>query len=131
MQKKAECKEKSSKNTVIIFTLGNALGLLVGIVSVSAFSFFASLVGSVSSEVMAFLTSVSLGICAFTAGFVAAKGFKKKGLFVGAFSGVLLFFTIFVIGCIFYDLKLNVNVIPRFVILLIFSVLGGIVGVNK
>ena len=131
MQRKIECKEKSLKNIVGIFILGNAFGLLVGLVCLLAISFFASLIGSVSFEVMTFLASVPLVICAFTSGFVAAKGVKRKGLVVGVFSSVLLFFIIFIIGCIFFNLKLNVNMIPRFVMLLIFSVLGGIVGVNK
>ncbi len=113
--------------------------LLVGFLSAAAFLFvFVLLFAGIffkNEDPGKFLFPVSVGILLFTAflfGFVSAKSYGRKGAFMGALSGGVLFVILFLLALILGFLKENATVTCIFYLAMaIVAILGGALGGKK
>ena len=119
--------EKEGVQTVSKRIIGAAvvgwLFLLAGVL-LSAFVFH---IFSLSEGAIPWVSAILSYIAAFLCGFLAAKGVKSKGFLKGFWAGVLF---------VVIDLIVVLTVQAQFriwnaIILLVLSVFGGIVGINK
>ena len=67
----------------------------------------------------------------FVLSFINAHKIGKKGLLEGLFIGLLFILLMFIIKIILFDNKLYISTMIYYIILIVTSLLGGMVGVNK
>ena len=77
------------------------------------------------------LSSVSLGIGSFFGGKYSAKKIGEKGYLWGLIIGLLTFFINLLVSLIFNASEITLFSFIRFIIILIMSMLGGIIGINS
>lgn len=75
--------------------------------------------------------TISLGLGCLLASFYAAKKIGKNGLLVGAVVGGITFIIITLIGLMASKDIFTVNTLFRLIILMLFSFIGGVLGVNS
>lgn len=76
-------------------------------------------------------STVSISIGGLASAFYTAKKMKKKGYVVGLAVGILVFAIITVVSIIVDKGGFSLNTLFHFVIVVLSSVVGGILGVNK
>lgn len=64
-------------------------------------------------------------------GYVAARLIGRKGLIIGGMNGILLSLTFFLLGIAFFGIELTLIQGIKTVLIIFFSVCGGIFGVNN
>ncbi|MEG0614696.1 MAG: TIGR04086 family membrane protein [Oscillospiraceae bacterium] len=106
------------------------LGGIQTIICLLAFSFIMSKI-DVSGGIISAMSSVALCIGAYFSGFIAAKRHRKNGLLTGLLCGVVIFCIVFLISVIFFKSPISIGLFPKFVMIMICSGIGGIIGVNS
>jgi len=77
------------------------------------------------------LGTVSIAAGSFAAAFYAAKKIGEKGFLSGIIVGAITFLIVTVISLIFDSGSVTVNTLFHFIIIMLSSIIGGIIGVNK
>ena len=77
------------------------------------------------------LATISVAIGAFATAYSAAKKVGKKGILVGSQVGGVIFGIITVISLFIDKGGITVNTLFHFIITMLASLIGGILGVNK
>ena len=75
--------------------------------------------------------TVSVSAGAFAAAYYAAKKIGKKGFFVGLIVGVVTFIAVTLISLIVDDGSITQNTAFHFIIIMLASLIGAVLGVNK
>lgn len=109
-------------------------GMILGVFTTAAFMLvFASLMyllkigGGYASP----FATVSLAAGSFAAAFYSAKHIGSKGYLTGMIVGLLTFALVTVISLIVDRSGLSINTLFHLIIILLSSIIGGIVGVNR
>ena len=76
------------------------------------------------------LSSVSVAIGAFFAGFIAAKKFGKNGILIGALCGAVLFALFTIIGLAAFATAPSASTLIRLIVFVTAAAVGGIIGVG-
>lgn len=76
------------------------------------------------------LSFIAYGGGALTAGFVAARLFKSKGMVLGALSGLLFFLALYITGATMHELGVGTLALIKLVVSILFGCIGGICAVN-
>lgn len=76
------------------------------------------------------MSSIALAIGSFTAGILASKLYRRKGLLLGLLTGLFLFMIITLISLAVSKTGFSLFTLIRFFIIVLSSVIGGIMGVN-
>lgn len=113
----------------MIFT-GTAIGIAVTLLALLIFAaliYFLNLDRAYSTP----LGTVSLALGSFTAAYYVSKRSGHKGYLIGAFVGLISFAAVTVISLIVSKGGLTLNTLFHFIIIVLASAIGGILGVNK
>ena len=118
------------KKGYLIYILGFVIGIVVTAVFITLFAVIMYLSGSAFKYAPVFAT-VSVAIGSLTAAFFTAKKRGSHGLIIGAVIGGITFILITLISLIINRGGVTVNTLFHFIIIMLSSLIGGILGVNK
>ena len=110
------------------------VGLLIGIIVTVASMFIFSMIIYFLNLDRAFalpFSTVSVSLGAFFSAFFTAKKMKKRGYIAGLAVGILTFVIVTVISLIVSKNGFSLNTLFHFIIIILSSVIGGILGVNS
>ncbi len=115
----------------MINTVSSALiGFIIIFILVLLFAYVVTKIDA-TDTIISIMTSVALCVGAYTGGYISAKKRRRNGLFMGVVCGIFMFFVIVVISTFFAQKMAGFSGTTKFVLTLIFSAVGGIVGVNS
>ena len=83
-----------------------------------------------SEELVAAMGCISLCAGSFTAGFVAAKRRRCKGLLIGLACGIAMYLVTFLIGLLLLQSFAAAGTFSKLIFMVLCSCIGGVVGVN-
>ena len=109
---------------------GAALGTATIILLILIISFIIEKSGKLPSGALSYITLAAAAAGAFAGGYSASRILKSSGLLVGGIVGAILFIIIFVAGLI-HGGGLSLFTLYKAAALILFSMLGGVLGVNK
>ena len=118
------------KKGYLIYILGFVIGIVVTAVFITLFAVIMYLSGSAFKYAPVFAT-VSVAIGSLTAAFFTAKKLGSHGLIIGAVIGGITFILITLISLIINRGGVTVNTLFHFIIIMLSSLIGGVIGVNK
>jgi putative membrane protein (TIGR04086 family) len=110
------------------------IGTVIGIVCMAVCLVLAALLMTLTDIPQTAVTvlSVIAGVVgAFAGGWSAGRIAEQRGLIVGAFCGLLLFFTVLILGIILHRSIQIGFLFVKLAVLLLAGMTGGVVGVNK
>jgi len=117
-----------NKKGILVLTsviLGVVVTFLIMLI-LSALMLWLDLNGSLSVP----FATISVAAGSLAAAFYAARKFGSKGYLIGPLVGVITFLVVTVISLIVSGGSLNSNTLFRFIIIVISSLIGGILGIN-
>ena len=110
-------------------------GMLCGIAVITIltllFAFVLVISGAYPTDIISYISLVFLGVGGLVGGYIAARLNKSSGLAVGALTGFIIFLIILIVGLSQSAATISLYTLYKFLILIIFSALGGILGINK
>lgn len=106
------------------------LGVLVTAVFILIFSVFMYF-SQMGYEYATVFATVSLAAGTFVSSFYAAKKIGKRGFLTGIIIGGITFLVITLISLFVDKGSITINTLFHFIIILLSSLIGGIMGVNK
>ena len=121
--------QKNAANKRSIYILGGAIGVLTVIVTMLVFAAII-LIFNIDRAYAAPFATISLAVGCFVAGRIIAKKIGDKGYLVGTIIGGIVFAVITLLSLILGN-ELSLNTLFHFVIVMLASISGGIVGVNS
>lgn len=128
---------KRVKNNIIDKKLLRCLiiGILCGIAVTAILTVICSFVimisGKYPADAISFISLAFLGIGGLAGGYIAARLNKNSGLIVGGLTGFIIFLIILIAGLSSSFGTVTLFTLYKLIVLVIFSMLGGILGVNK
>lgn len=129
--------DKSSKNSksssfiLKSMLFGLLSGLLVCTVFLILFSFVFVKIGAMPHNIVQLLAMLSSAFGSFTAGYTTLKIQREKGLYLGALSGLMLFFVFTLTGFIVSREGFTYLTIVKLILLVFTGALGGIISANR
>lgn len=121
---------KGHSSKLIHILTGVLIGLITTIISMLIFAaaiYFLNLDRAYSVP----LATVSLALGSFTAAYFVARKSENKGYLIGTIVGLISFALVTVISLIINKTGLTINTLFHFIIIVLSSAIGGIIGVNK
>lgn len=112
-----------------IFLKALIIGILVTLLTMLGFAAI-MLLFSVNQNYSVVLATISVAIGSFAAAFYTAKKFNNKGYKIGFLAGLFTFIIVTAVSLIISKNAVTYNTFFHFVIIVIASLLGGILGVN-
>lgn len=106
------------------------LGVIVTAIFIFIFSVF-MYISQMGYEYATVFATISIAAGTFAASFYAAKKLNKRGFLTGLIVGGITFLIITLISLFVDKGSITVNTIFHFVIIMLSSLIGGIMGVNK
>ncbi len=119
--------ENKTVKTVIISVISGIIVTVVSIFIFAAVMYFAGL-DKIYSVIFA---TVSVALGCFTAAYIAAYKNKQKGFLTGVIVGGSVFTVILLISLLADKGSVTSNTLFHFIIFMLSSVVGGVMGVNK
>ena len=111
------------------------IGVLCGIATVTILimllSFVLLISGKYPTDIISYISLAFLLIGGLVGGYFAARLNKSSGLAVGALTGFIIFLIILIVGLSQSSGTITLFTLYKLLVLVIFSALGGILGVNK
>lgn len=129
MKKQMPTSAIGPENIVKPMLLGAVFGLVAIILVLMLLALIMSF-GILPLSAAPAISSVSVAIGAFFAGFIAAKKFKKNGLLIGALCGAVLFALFTLIGLAAFNSAPSASTLIRLIVFITASAVGGIIGVG-
>lgn len=127
-------KVKSSKNSLFLLkalSFGLISGILVCMLFLILFASVFVKLESIPQNLVRFLALFAASLGAFTAGYIALRIYKEKGLYFGAFCGNLVFLIFTISGLFVKGESLSSFTFIKLLLLTFFGALGGVLGTNK
>lgn len=118
------------RKKVFIFIKAALIGTVCTFLSVFLFSFLMFAFEMDRSYATAFAT-ISMALGTFLASFYSAKKIGNKGYLTGLVIGVTVFAVITLVSLLINKSALGINTLFHLIIILLSSISGGILGVNK
>lgn len=115
----------SFKKLFISFGIGTAVCLMILLIAA-----WVLLYRDASASVLNIISSAALCLGSFVSGFAYARLVRNKGLVCGAVSGILTFGIYYIAGLLLGADAFSVLVLVRLILVVLFSCIGGIIGVN-
>ena len=94
---------------------------------------FSALMSKVDApeQIIVIMSSISLCIGAYSAGYIASRRKRQNGLIIGIITGVFVYFIVFFLGVMFAKTTITFNAFTKLIMTLICAGIGGIIGVNS
>ncbi len=121
--------QKNTTSKKSAYILGGAIGVLTTLVAMLFFALII-LLFNIDRAYAAPFASISIALGCFIASRITAKKIGDKGYQIGLIVGVVVFIIITLLSLILGN-KLSINTLFHFVIIILSSLSGGIVGVNS
>lgn len=112
------------------YLFGLIIGTAVTVISAALFALVMYLFEIDSSFAVPFAT-VSLALGSFVASFFTSKKIGDRGYIVGLLIGTVIFIAVTLIALISSFDGVGINTLLRFIIIILASMIGGILGVNQ
>lgn len=122
-------KFKKCVNKKAAYVLGGLIGMLVSIISMFVFAAII-LIFNIDRTYSIPFSTISVAIGGFIASRLIAKKIGDRGYLIGIITGLLIFAFLLIISIISGG-EISWNTFYRFIIILLSSLVGGIVGVNS
>ena len=119
-----------SNNNIFLYIKAFILEMFVTSISIAIFALIIYFTES-GFEYAPIFATISIAIGSFLAAYYTAKKINNKGFLVGLFVGIITFILITVISLIIDQGTVTINTLFHFIIILLSSMIGGIIGVNK
>ena len=106
----------------------------IGIISlIIVLASFAGIMAKVGATDTLIITTILLSMmtCGFVCGYINGQFIKEKGIYIGLASGGIVSVVLFILKFVFSSDIITVMTFVKLIILIVFAVIGGIVGVNK
>lgn len=127
--RKCGCRKKVCECFCLRSICSVAAGVAVTVLLIAVFSLFMSSFDiDESVENIAAFFSICSG--SFTSGFILARIRRKSGLIAGLLCGVAVYSVVFFTSVFFFGFIASIGMLGRFLIIIIFGALGGVIGVN-
>ena len=120
--------KKDNVNKKSAYITGGIVGVLVSLVAMLVFS-AALLFLNIDRAYAAPFATISIAIGSFVASRIAAKKIGDKGYVTGLIIGLVVFVLITVLSLVLGN-SISLNTLFHFIIILLSSIVGGIMGVN-
>ena len=121
---------KPRTGKLVTYLIGALIGIAVTFAFLLIFSAAIILFGLDRAYSVPFAT-VSLALGSLAAAYYVSRKSEKKGYLIGTFIGLISFAAVTVISLIVNKSGLTLNTLFHFIIILLASAIGGILGVNK
>ena len=118
------------KKGYLSYIFGFLIGAIVTAVFIVIFALVMYLSGAAFKYAPVFAT-LSVAIGCFAAAFFTAKRQGSRGLLIGAVIGGIAFILITLVSLIVNSGGITLNTLFHFIIIMLSSLIGGIIGVNK
>lgn len=118
------------KKKLPIFLKGTIIGVVLTLVAMVLFA-AVMLIFNLDRNLSVPFSTVSLAIGCFVAAMYTSKSVGEKGYLVGCIIGIVVFVLVTVLSLIITGDGFSYNTLFHFIIILLSSVSGGILGVNK
>ena len=108
-------------------------GLIAAVGVCAVVLFIAAIIMSSKDMSQSFVTiaaDFAVVFSSFSGGLVTSRILKKRGLFSGAFTGLIYYILLILAGLAFFGSKITIAALTKLVMMILASSLGGIVGVN-
>ncbi len=125
---KSRFKERSPKP--VTYLIGAAVGVFITLILMLA-SAAIVLLFNLDRDYCAPLGTVSLALGSFAAAYYVSKKSESRGYIIGALTGLVSFAAVTVISLIVNKSGLTLNTLFHFIIIVLASAIGGILGVNR
>ena len=120
----------NKKSKYITFLITAIIEIAVTLLAVSLFSIVMNSV-DIDYKYSPVFGSVSVALGCLIASYFLSNKKKNKGYLIGATIGVITFIVITLIGLIINQGGIGINTLFHLVIIMLSSIIGGILGVNK
>ena len=120
----------NKKSNYITYLITAIIEVAVTLLAVSVFSIIMSFV-DIDYKYSPVFGSVSVALGCLIASYFLSNKKKNKGYLIGATIGVITFIVITLIGLIINQGGIGINTLFHLVIIMLSSIIGGILGVNK
>lgn len=127
-------KVQSNKGSVFLLKalmVGLVSGMLVCMLFLILFSIVFVKLGSIPQNLVNVFALISAILGAFTAGYIALRIYKEKGLYIGAACGNLVFLMFTISGFLASGESISSFTFIKLLLLTFFGALGGVLGTNK
>lgn len=121
---------RSDGSKTFIFIKGALIGVAVTLIMMLLFAVIMYAV-SLERALAAPLATVSLAVGTFFAAFYVAAKMGNKGYLIGLITGIAVFAAITLVSLLIDRSGLTLNTLFHFIIIMLSSFIGGVVGVNK
>lgn len=122
-------KRSHLNNGAICLVASALLGIGVILICLMGFAMILSRLNA-SGIVLSVLATVSLCIGGYFGGYVCARKKRRNGLLQGVICGMIIFMIILFFGALFAKAALGISTGGKLLLTMLFSGIGGIVGVN-
>ena len=119
-----------NKSFIKALIVGSVVSLCIIVVLLCIMSAVLLGVSMLPYEYLSYIMLIFDAIAVFIGSYVAARINKESGLFIGLLNGVIVFIAILISGFCVSPETLSIVTLLKAVIILVFSSLGGIKGVN-
>lgn len=109
-------------------------GFIIEIIAAAVFIFLFALIMCLSTAALkyaAVFATVAVAVGSFLGAFITARSVGNKGWLVGVIIGGITFIIISLISLIINRDGVTINTLFHFIIIMLASLIGGVVGVNK
>lgn len=120
----------NKKSKYITYLITAIIEIAVTLLAVSLFSIVMNSV-DIDYKYSPVFGSVSVSLGSLIASYFLSNKKKNKGYLIGATTGFITFIVVTVIGLIINQGGIGINTLFHLVIIMLSSIIGGILGVNK
>ena len=114
---------------IVIYSIAVLVGALISFFALLLFAALC-LYLDLQENYSFFVSGVCLAIGGFNSGFLSSKKLKKKGILNGFVCGMFLYLIVLIISLFFRESGVTSNTLYRFLLTIIASMMGGVIGVN-
>ena len=125
-----EISKNDNINKRAIYIKGCIIGVIISVICMLLFSAVLLFLNLSRAYAQPFAT-VSIALGCFWAAYYTAKKIGDRGYIIGFVIGIAVFLLITVLSIMIKRTGLNLNTLFHFIIITLYSLVGGIVGVNR
>lgn len=120
-----------NKKAVKAIVPGAVIGILFTILITVLCSLAITFIGKLPDNALYYITLGILALGSFIGGYISARIYKSAGIIIGVFTGLIIFLIVFLAGINSIYSGVSLFTLFKFLVIIVFSVIGAIMGVNK
>lgn len=120
----------NNKEKIVIYLISSLVGIIITFVAMLLSSLIMVLF-EISLSLLPIMASVCLLIGSFIAGLISARKIGSGGIVCGLMVSTIIFLFVFLVSLVCDPTGISFNTLIHFIINLLSSLIGAIIGVNK